>query len=1258
MPLILLMLLSVSVTTYAQSSMRSISDFSYLRNDGRDRDAKVEDFINDLRAGNRQAFKYVQYETAEGAIVRLSEEADNYQSSKTLKANRIIEYLTATTAEDDEKARRTLVRAVLPGIFNMDPRVRLVAADWLRGLRPDASMQRAVKLAVGVDIEVIRYDHKKKQFVFKAPRIVETVASSEEYYREKDIDWPTSLQSGEGGTNTNPSIFYQKSKQLRDGGKTIDPKTGLPENITTGLDARRWGDYAPKYNAEEGYVPLSADERKKIEDTWAEAAKQAVARAQAKYGAKGRRIYAPLLTEYRKYPEEAARDSDGVRKGAQLLMEQYGDMGRRVPLGQGRKYIYLSRESQILIANPWAELVKLDEYITRKIYWDKIVTGNKNIMASISKDTFNPLFKSIDGEVPRVIPILSLATNTPMLKPAEVDKAVDAFIYGLHKNPVLSNKYVMIRALKDIYVDRFQQLQTKLSTKEQINVALWEFRREANKIDVNMGHALAAESITVGKRTLPNDYIAIQPEGVTARLDIVKDLGFKTPNDEIRASGYKLITNDPTNANDPNMENKVNIDDRFNSIFYAYRAPDNSLVTWYNRQAEWRALAAGKNVKENVDRVDSPWIYNYEQMERAQKLINAILAGDGNVLKTAIWADVESAIILTLKRVQIKFEKAGVKGTATPTTATATTRPVTGTTTGGTTAANPGTTTTAAPTTTTAAATTTTAASATGGTPSAAPAAWSGAEKVVTTFFDQLRRQEVIRTNPSYIKDKTPQLRDKIFVSEEEVAGNYPNNTYSEEKRESIKRAAMGGLFNKDPRIRLTSVHFLRRLGPEEGMLDAVIQARSIVYGSERTNTPETDDNLNAFIDTNIYEREAEGNCFVTEVINRYQGAIPDSKLQPADRTLAYKLINPNYTLETHEYVLGMESRIEKTSSGSSSTPRRILYFGTYQIKSPGEELDKLYRFIQRRKLVQEIKKSGNDAAPIVKLSRADFGVLSEYIDNEFAARVPFISFHTTTQDRTTYQALPSRYAIFNENDIRIIKKGLNNSNFLVQKGCAEYLIKFYDFYTGFGKPPSSAEAKEHAVRAEIRNEMYFYKQDDIVVEEFVLAFEGEDPEGRAVILAGTPLATDMNPGGQRVYRTLPDPILMDIRDAILDETEKLPTSLKSILGLISVRAADANADLQYTRTTTTSTPGTSTSTNVGRGTTSVTGDTNTPPPSGSSTTTTTAAATTTTATTSAATTTTTAPRTTATTATTGATTTTTRATTTGPNTTATTRTN
>lgn len=1144
LPLLFVMLFAVTAQSNGQSSSRAFADFSYLRNDLRTLDQKIEDFIADVRAGSRQAFKYVEYETIEGAIVRLRREADDYPATRTLTTDRVIKYLVATTADDEEQARQILTRATLPGIFNMDPRVRLCAADWLRGIRPDESMQRAVKLAVGVDIEVIRYDHQRGEFVFRAPRILETVASAYEYYREKDIDWPTSVQvnglsydpttgvwethtgnsvaaglqpgnvtfgNPNGGANDDPEMLYMEAPQLRDNA------------ITTGLSARRWGDFSPRYDEEEGYVPVDFNDPNTIRmifEEYQRAIDEASASVIARFRA-GDIITVPTFNQYRHYPVVEDGISD-ERRHAQLLMDQFYIMGEMIPLGQGDKYVYLTRNCQVVIGNPWAELTKLDMFITRKIWWAKIVAGERNVMTYLSKDTFATLFRSIDGEIPEYIPMLSFATNQPMLEQDQLHNAtvtariVDTLIEGLHRNPVLSNRYVMLRTLKHIYVDYFEMLDVTPQIRETINIALWEFRREANRLDLVVGRELMAESLTVGLRP-EDDFVPIEPLRAStfarARRD---DLGFRRPNDEIRAVGYELITMDtpPTVSVPDALEPRVNLYQRYKELFYKYRRGDGRLITWYDNQAEWYVYEPTLTIptyntcdtalltSHDIYKRSNPWMEDTEQMDRAQTIIDNILAGNGEMMTTLEWRDLESAIILTLWRTWIQHQL-------------------------------------------------------------------HGATTLYTTFMDMLQHYDVIvpnttgRTaNQTALNDNSlttqPEWREDVFVNEycHAQTSTIPSNTYSEQKREAIKEAALGGLLNRDPRVRLTATHFLRRLGPDESMLDAVLRARSIASSTDLTSVAggaETDDNLNQFIDTNIYERVYPADSDYSFIdIPRYRGAIPEERLAAytsASDVVRYQILNPCYTIANNEYQLGVRSMLPGELS-SGATSQIVRYYGLYQWKSPGEELDKLYRFIQRERLVAAIRR--DDVNAVTRMSRTDFGILSEFIDHEYAARVPFMSFHWNNCTSTSFEnRVPSEFAIFDEEDIDTIKRGIDSTNFLVQKGTAEFIIRFYNSYTGF-------EASD-AVKREIRDAMYFYKQDDIVVEEFVLAFEGENPDGRAVIMAGTPLSGDLNPGGERVYRTLPDPILMDIRDAVLDETERLPENLRSILGLIGNRAHSAD---------------------------------------------------------------------------------------------------
>jgi len=255
---LLLVLIGIGTEAFAQyqQAYRYLKDFSYLTKDRRNSAEKVEDFIQALKRGDRRSFQTVRYdEVLVPVIVKLKRLADEVLKTKTPEEVGFLKAFLLQMAGDEKRNRATLVQAALPGIFNMDPRVRLVAASWLRTLRPDVTMMRAVKLAVGVDVRVIHYDAATDDFVFTHPRILETVASFAEYYREKDLDYPGVFTPGAietvfagspagnaklgiptriGGIGTNGNHV------ANDFNKDAN-SDNLKNVIVTGLDARRWG---------------------------------------------------------------------------------------------------------------------------------------------------------------------------------------------------------------------------------------------------------------------------------------------------------------------------------------------------------------------------------------------------------------------------------------------------------------------------------------------------------------------------------------------------------------------------------------------------------------------------------------------------------------------------------------------------------------------------------------------------------------------------------------------------------------------------------------------------------------------------------------------------------------------------------------------------------------------------------------------------------------------------------------------------------
>jgi hypothetical protein len=1024
---------------------------------------KVDDFIEDLKRGDLRAFRYVTYDVLERAVLQIKDEAlryktqiiENLRAKNALARNHTIgvpfmEYLM--DPRFGKSPRANLVRCSLQGLFNLDPRVRLTAAHLLRKLRPDPSMQRVIKMSIGIDRDWISYDRRKRDFVFRPPQRMETVASRWEYYREKDLDWPTNINPGQGGLNDHVSV---RSNDY---------------DVTTELSTR-WGETRPVRTDDGGWTKMTDE---------AKAEYMSNVRQDRVLNDNGEWVTRPRTDEIPYLPEQRYRKFHN-QEGSDLLSYQNPMVGQYVPMGQGRKYTYVNCDGYRVVGNPFAETMKLDEFVTRIIWYNKIKKRQKNCLAIVSKDTCRTLWASIDGEMPEKIPLLSTATENSLLDYTDVPVLSN----GLIRNKNMMNRWAYMRALKDIY----EHDNCPPNVREDIDVTLWEAKRDINRISADHGLVLTKESIRVDQLNPAVEQQrmieALQIDEKGLRKIESEDLGFRLPNTELRANGYRLLT-DNINEEIDGKETKISLAELHENRVFAYRDENNDVIDYYRDKEKFFALK--RQFKGNADRE----VVNVNLKRRSQALMNALIQGDGQIWKTATWPEVETAVIMTLYRVMLKYDN------------------------------------------------------------------HDGDDAYITTFMDQVRVQDPDNNN------------------EADFIGQFKDDSYSDAKRKNIMRASLGGLFNRDPRIRLTCIHFLRRIGPSSDMMEDVIRARAVMATeSSIAESPETSDYRSAFIDTNVYERY--GNSYTTTQMYIYTGIDERDSADPSDMYGPIQVPKEDYTIQKYEYQKGMYSKIERNQDGS---PSFVKYFGQYQLKAPSEELDKLYKLCLRDKIVNQIHKG--EAEAITRMTRAEFSVLSEFIDDEYVLWVPFASFYaepfSSGKQKIKIQVIrgnrieeaeiwsstvgnPGHYAIFHSDDISVIKKGIDSTNFLVQKGTAEFLLRFYNFY-----PALAADVKK-----EIQDALYFYKQDDIVVEEIVLAFEGQNPDGRAVIKVGTRLAAEMNPGGLRVYKSLPIGIRKDIRDAIINEQEEFPEALINILGVIGRRApsVDERDRLDYQSTVT-----------------------------------------------------------------------------------------
>lgn len=1305
---VLMVLLIASTVAFAQGFVEP--------RDITTREEKVDNFVNAVKRGDTVAFRLVTYDILAGKDIG----GDSRACGGTKTANVIdtircaalendvsfMEYFTDGDTSDDSETRKNLITATLQGLYNLDPRIRLIAIEWLRRLRPDAMMFRDVERAVEY----------------------ETVASSYEKYRPKNIDIPSIDEPGSPGVNVEFDYYYTVPEEtIRypfadiDGniGSKVnyrDPETGKivsltdPRPTATQLDARKWGQANP----------FDPTVRQLEIDTYINVMTQAGALRRFR----NERDAHLLGYQYRlgSYYQGNYNGTDPKNLTADQRLEIQHSM---VPIGHGDKYYYRNINGSDVIGNSWAELIKLREFIVRAIWTHRIRQLDLNSLVIISKDSFATLYLSIDGERAANVPFLSVSTNTPIID----ERHVPVLIQGLLKNPIYSTKWVIARALKDIYLMEGVELETKT----RINVALRQAKYDALAKDVIKGAILHEELITVGKINLATNYGKVPSEEYTYtsyKLDEKGELildengvpistnvkvgrfpsgesanyaggiyipsreereveeevtvspdGFAIPNDEVVARGNKRLTSlldkDAVNDNRYNDDldfnwfesntdlanlNQVDFYDRvldsfafYNKIYVngvVYRTADP--VTYYSDRTRYELAKAtyhrynyelpGGNPRVDDAGLPTPELRNVKPLfnvghyNKVVSFINSVVAGNNEEMATVTWDVVESAQLLVMLRLKAMLEAenrhTGVYD----------------------------------------------------------PDAILLNRDTRVVFFDAFQEMPQAEENFRMIDDVenreaqtdyagrytfdnfkgtftvagfTKEFTNTLNISllKDVVArvdlfresdGNYnvrPVKDYDSTRRSAFVSASLPGLFNKDPRIRLTAIHWLRRLGPSDEMFDLVRRARGIYQQEEvrtdisddpyRTDRSETGLNRHEFLDTNVYHRNDNpslDNDYVAEVfgtsgINKvyasggkglvgvfghdfgkeiahnnkirsilylisqdFQTFVYEPlKLSELSQTVTFYDMKPNYAPALPNEDPGFPNvRVDNFDAIDDLVQLRAVanplytedkyefYFGSYglyQLKEPSEELEKLYRLILRQRLVNRIK-SGRELDIFMTLPRFDFSVLALRLDAEYILRIPMQSFFGLVGKDKFFDVHPNqgginvvngdynadtsfllptggtisrspsyqKYPIFRAAQVGVIKLGVDNPNFIVQKGTAEFLIRFYNFYCNdIGGGP---EATFNTARRDIRDAMYYYKQADIVIEEVTLAFEAENPEGRAVVKTGTRLGNELNPGGVRQYKNLPAELRKDIRRTLNREVQNFEREIAGILGV------------------------------------------------------------------------------------------------------------
>jgi hypothetical protein len=422
---------------------------------------KVNYFISRLQKGDRKAFLYVEYALLDGYGNPYSHRSVRSYPTMPgkLVSQGVIHKLHAMAkaqntkiekvlTKGDPKVRVNVVRAVLSGLFNKDPRVRLVATNLLRRLRPDAMMARDVRRAL----------------------LLETVTTERSKWREKDIDIPSIEE---------PRLGYDAQTWSGAGAPTYLHRKyvdGSRSSITDLLNGNGKGLYLTQglySKTERNDFPVqvrSYDYSRKTQSNprtvWTKAsllrygADEHVSNFESQYG---------------------FADKETMPKHVYLYCDYRDPVTGKV--GENLYYGFHS---------VWEEMKKLDLFVTRVI-WTARVKRDINALRIVSKDTFRTLADQIDGESLTYVPFKS--PKFKIFGEAEARQ----IIVGMLENRVVSTREECVRFLKRL----FDNPETSTAIKREIKKALREARRRELIIDTIRGRHLHAELLVPAQ---PSDW--------------------------------------------------------------------------------------------------------------------------------------------------------------------------------------------------------------------------------------------------------------------------------------------------------------------------------------------------------------------------------------------------------------------------------------------------------------------------------------------------------------------------------------------------------------------------------------------------------------------------------------------------------------------------------------------------------------------------------------------------------------------------------
>lgn len=412
---------------------------------------RVNYFISQLRKGDTDVFLYVDYALLDGygnpythkSVSGYPTEVNSHHSKGVLwvlldEAVRRNVMVKEVLTQGSAKIRKNIIKATLKGLLNKDPRVRLVAINLLRRLGPDVMMYKAVKNAM----------------------ILETVTTERSKLRPKDMDIP-SIESPRLGydalANKNENVY-----SISDRFKGYSPNITKAEYLNSAGKGLYLTEGLYKKNERNDYEVdfYRYDHRKhtyQVRKVWTKApllrygADQKISGYELRYGLK---------------------EKESIQKFVYAYLDYQNPYTRQI-----KDNIYYAYHSV------WEELNKLYLFINRVLWASRIKSGDVDLLARLSKDSFRSIADQIDGESLENVPMKS-----PSFKIFSEDH-IQSIIVGLLNNKVVSTREECLLFLKRIYV--VKNLTSKM--KSNIKMAIRAARRRALITDIERGRHLQSE---------------------------------------------------------------------------------------------------------------------------------------------------------------------------------------------------------------------------------------------------------------------------------------------------------------------------------------------------------------------------------------------------------------------------------------------------------------------------------------------------------------------------------------------------------------------------------------------------------------------------------------------------------------------------------------------------------------------------------------------------------------------------------------------